>query len=572
MRSITFIAALRWLGFGALCFAVGYFLQKSNAPTDHHQHAKTESEILYTCSMDPQVRQSEPGDCPICGMELIPLAEANGAGPNTLVMSADALKLAEIQTTLVGGAAQAVDEIFLNGKIEPDERRVASQVAHVAGRIEQLFVTYTGERVRAGQALARLYAPELVNAQEELLAAIRLRGANSELAEAARRRLRAWKLPNKLLENLEQNGTIQREVVVRADRGGVVARRQVAVGDYVAAGTPLLELIDLQRLWAVFEAYESDLPRLPLGATIAFSTPALPGKTFQARVSYIDPFIDPATRTASLRAEINNPQQQLKPEMFIRGTVSVGNSGSKVELSIPKTAVLWTGKRSVVYVRVAAATPTFEFREVVLGEPRGEHYPVLEGLSAGEEVVTHGAFVIDAAAQLNNQNSMINRRIAAGPVSDPDYQASRRPEQEKGLAQLLDQYLALKDALVADNPGVARQVGKKLLAVLTQAPNLPLQNDADRYWAEHWANALTHTQVLERGDLAEQRQQFEGISRSVIKLVKAFGSQNGQYYLQHCPMAFDDRGADWLSQNQEVRNPYFGAEMLTCGTVKAVLD
>lgn len=563
------LTLLAGLGLGYLVFGrkAGHAHEPAAAPAKAAQ-AATE----YTCSMHPQIRQPEPGICPLCNMDLIPLDASSNTDPTVLEMTSEAIKLADIQTTLIGRGSVAGKRLLLSGKVQPDERRAASQVAHVPGRIEQLYVTYTGENVRQGQPLARLYSPQLVNAQKELLEAIRFKGKDSDLAEAARTRIRFWKVPETLIQEVENSGKIQKEITVRADRNGVVMARKVSVGDYVEEGMPLFELMDLNRVWVLFEAYEADLANIRPGIPIQFTTPAAPGRTFAARVTFIDPLIDPESRTASVRAEIDNPGGWLKPEMFVKGEL-LSVAQAQKGLIVPKTAVLWTGKRSVVYVKVPnMAVPSFQYREVELGAPSGNGYLVESGLETGEEVVTNGAFVIDAAAQLNNQQSMMNRMVSvagqAKPAA-PDFRADIPAVFRKQWTAVIDAYLGLKDALVETNPKKSLPFAGQMLQRLNAVEGLTLSGEAARFWQQQSGGMKANLKNIDNSqDVEEQRRQFFFLSELVIQTAKAIGGGETMLYVQHCPMAFNNQGGDWISAQREIRNPYFGDQMLTCGVVK----
>jgi Cu(I)/Ag(I) efflux system membrane fusion protein len=546
--------------------------------THSHEHpiqsGNTSTEAtVYTCSMDPQIRQNEPGDCPICGMVLTPLEAKASKDPRVLEMSEEAIRLADIQTTVVGAGKNVGKKIALSGKIQPDERAIATQVTHIPGRIERLFVSFTGEQVRKGQAVARLYSPPLVAAQQELLEAIRFKGKNSELAEAARSKLRYWKVAEEFIQKVEEEGKIQREITLYAERGGVVMARKVAVGDYVEEGSALFELSNLGQLWAMFEAYEVDLAHIRVGNEISFTTPALPGRSFRGRITFIDPLIDPQSRTASLRAEIQNPGGMLKPEMFIQGELSA-SVASKSALEVPKTAVLWTGKRSVIYLKKAdAEIPTFEYREVELGESTADAYLVIKGLQTGDEVVTNGAFVIDAAAQLNNQQSMMNKLVAKDvehtAMTTPDLRSQVSPVFRQELDVLAKTYLQVKDDLVKTNAKASSTHAVDLAKQLEKMQNPGLPNEALAFWKTQHAALLQHVaRIRAVTNVEAQRVQFDFVSRLLIDTYKAFGSGQAALYVQHCPMAFNNRGADWLSREEKILNPYFGDEMLNCGYVK----
>jgi len=370
------------------------------------ENSDTEKSIIWTCSMHPQIRKNEPGNCPICGMELIPLAESD-ASMTTIELSLSAIELANIRTTKVE-IAKPEKEIHLQGKIKLDERRLSNQVAQVQGRIEKLYVTFTGEKVKAGQKLASMYSPELITAQKELLEAAKRKTENPYLYEAAKRKLLQWELSARQIDEIESSGKVKDNIDIRAEVSGVVVKRNATVGDHVKPGQSLFQIADINKVWVVFEAYESDISWLHIGDEIEFKVSAFPGETFKKQISFIDPLIDPLTRTTAVRMELDNTKLKLKPEMFVDGIVQAKLPISKEQLIIPKSAVLWTGKRSIVYVKLSSTEGFFEFREVTLGHDLGGHYIVEKGLKQGELVVTNGAFKVDAAAQLSGKYSMMN--------------------------------------------------------------------------------------------------------------------------------------------------------------------
>ncbi|RKD86529.1 efflux RND transporter periplasmic adaptor subunit [Mangrovibacterium diazotrophicum] len=374
---------------------------------DHESEAET-----WTCSMHPQIRMDHPGKCPICSMDLIPLSSMQSdeetANPNDIVMTESAAKLAAVQTIVVGKGA-AEKQIYLQGKVQADERNLAEMTARFGGRIEKLFVNFTGQHVRKGEKLATIYSPDLITAQRELLEATKLKDSRPSLYKASREKLKLWDLTEDQISSIEKAGEPKTYFDILATISGTVMARHVAVGDYVKKGEPLFQLINLSQVWILFDAYESDLPWLRVGDPVNFTVQALPGKEFNGKISYIDPFMSGSSRVAKVRVVVSNPQQSLKPEMFVNGIVESDKAEKSNELLIPKSAVLWTGKRSVVYVKVPNTTnPTFSFREIELGPETGNYYVVANGLNEGEEVAVNGVFKIDAAAQLQGLPSMMN--------------------------------------------------------------------------------------------------------------------------------------------------------------------
>jgi len=402
---------------------LGWLLFHSSGKNDIKavQSAETANSKIWTCAMHPQIRMPQPGKCPICGMELIPLGQrsTSSVDPASIHLSKEAAQLANVLTSVVTKKAP-LKEGRLYGKVQADERLFQSQVAHVPGRIERLAINFTGEQVIKGQVLAEIYSPELITAQQELLETVKTKQLQPELYEASREKLRQWKLTDEQISKIENSGVIQNNFDVLSNTSGTVTARRVNTGDHVSQGTVLFDIADLSKVWIMFDAYESDLEFLHKGEKLSFTLQALPGVDFTGHIIFIDPVIDPLTRVAKVRVETGNQSGKLKPEMFATGNVSSTLPEYRNNVVIPKSAVLWTGKRSVVYVKQPGSEePVFKIREVELGPMLGESYVIINGLSEGEEIVTSGTFSVDAAAQLEGKPSMMNREGGKASAMPP---------------------------------------------------------------------------------------------------------------------------------------------------------
>lgn len=530
----------------------------------HHEHThEAEDGTVYTCSMHPQIRQNEPGKCPICGMALIPVgSKGNGeSGPYILEMTPEAVALANVATTRVKSGSTS-SSLRLTGKIQADEQRSRSIAANYPGRIDHLYVNFTGQEVTTGQKLATLYSPELVNAQKELLETVKIKGQQPALYEAAKEKLRLWKISDEQIVAIENGGEVQTQFDVFADASGIVITRNVSVGDFVQRGSVLFDVIDLSRVWVMMDAYESDLAYVKKGSDAKFQVSAYPGKEFTGKVTYIDPILNPDTRTTAVRAEIANPSGQLKPGMFVSSQLEGLASGSENGLLIPKTAVLWTGPRSVIYVQAGdKASPAFEMREVVLGSRVGEEYLVLSGVEEGEQIVSNGVFSVDAAAQLSGNYSMMMK---------PEDKTLDVPEEfTSQLTAFAQAYLAIKDALVNTDAQAVKTAVPAAKDKLSKVDMGLLGDKAHKAWMDLLKPIQASLEKIgSQTDVEEQRKHFEPLSDNLIEAVEYFGLRDMTLYRQYCPMAFRDKGAYWLSAEKEVRNPYFGEKMLTCGEVK----
>jgi Cu(I)/Ag(I) efflux system membrane fusion protein len=401
------LALIGGLVAGYLIFGGNSF---DGAVSEHNHSQESKSGEMWTCSMHPQIMQSEPGDCPICGMDLIPMeSETDGLAENQFKMSVNAVALANISTTKVGSSTSGDSTLKLSGTIEENEKAVATQASYFDGRIERLFINFEGEEVRNGQRLATLYSPELVSAQQELITAASLKASQPALYTAVRNKLKLWKLTEKQIEQIEQSGQIQENFPVHANVSGTVSEIMVEAGDYVKQGSPLFRIANLNTVWAVFDAYENQVSLLKEGQNIGIVTKAYPDKRFDAKISFINPVLNSATRTVEVRAVLNNPKGELKPGMFVAGALGLSQKTEDDTIIIPESAVLWTGERSVVYLKTDPNNPVFEMREITLGNAINGGYVVLSGLQNGDEIVTNGTFTVDAAAQLQGKKSMMNQ-------------------------------------------------------------------------------------------------------------------------------------------------------------------
>ena len=394
--------------------------------TGTETHAHHAEETIWTCAMHPQVQQTEPGQCPICGMDLIPVERSVTGDEDSarrVSLSKRAKILARVRTAKAERLGSGRVERRLLGRVDYDERSLRTVTAWVGGRIDRLHVSTTGERVKPGQVIASLYSPEFYTAHQDLIQARqqfeRLQNvatpSASRAAEAAlnasRDRLRLLGVPDRELRTMERAAKPSERARIRTPFGGTVIERLATQGSYVETGTGLYRVADLSTLWVQLDAYESDLPMLEAGQTVLLGVDALPGEVFKGRVTFVDPVLDANTRTARVRIEVKNQDQRLRPGMFVEARVqgdTAGKDTQEAPLVVPATAPLFTGRRSLVYVEVEdASKPTYEARVVVLGPRMGDLYPVLAGLREGERVVIHGAFAIDADLQIQGGDSMM---------------------------------------------------------------------------------------------------------------------------------------------------------------------
>ncbi|MGD2067180.1 MAG: efflux RND transporter periplasmic adaptor subunit [Gemmatimonadota bacterium] len=291
------------------------------------------------------------------------------------------------------------------GTVAYDETRLATVNPKIDGWVEELFVDFTGAPVREGQPLLAVYSPKLVSAQEELVLAARLlrdagegRPADNArgLLESARRRLAYWDIPEEEIRRIEETGEMRKTLTLRSPASGVVVEKNVVEGDRIMPGMTVYRIADLSRVWIEADVFEKDLGVVREGQTASASFEAFPGRAFAARVTYVYPTVSMDTRTGRIRLELPNPDQILKPGMYARISLDVPPTGKT--LVVPRSAVLSTGARSLIFVR--AADGTLVPREVTAGRTVGRHVEILAGVEAGERVVSSAAFLVDAESNL----------------------------------------------------------------------------------------------------------------------------------------------------------------------------
>ncbi len=584
-----------YICIGVIVFAVGIYVGSSSdtpeatpVSTEHAHDSDAgadDAETIWTCAMHPQIRLHEPGQCPICGMDLIP-DEAGHGGDGTagrVFLSPRAKQLAKVSTAPVEYRGTSVD-LRLLGRLEMDESQHRMITPWTGGRIDRLYVNNTGARIKKGQVVALLYSPEIYSAHQDLIAARRqverLKAASpiaknsaQRALEAARERLRLLGIPNADLREMEKAKQPWRQVKVRSSYSGTVTELPVAEGAYVEAGTPLYHTADLGNIWVQLDAYESDLPRVRVGRKVELEVESFPGETFRGKVAFVDPVVDPSHRTTRVRVEVPNPERKLRPGMFARAVLHAPDKKREEgTLVIPATAALFTGKRSVVYVEVPESKGGgYEPREVELGVRSGDVYPVISGLNEGERVVSRGVFAVDSDLQIRGGHSMMAHEddLQREARQGVDVSVEVSPEFRDGLRPILDGYVAIQERLAADDlPGAKRafdQLGSKTRAFK------PREHQA--LWKEFSSQITELTATGARSnDLKAARATFDTLSQVVIRMLGRLGNPlAGPLEIAFCPMANDGDGAQWLQRSGDIVNPYMGQAMLACGEIQSTL-
>jgi Cu(I)/Ag(I) efflux system membrane fusion protein len=569
-------------------FAIGklIFSGSSSFNTDQHQNETIEEH--WTCSMHPQIDMPTFGQCPICGMDLIPKEKNNGeeTALNSFLMSKNAMALANIQTLVVGEKLMNMSEgnsISLSGKIKANDKASAIQTAHFGGRLERLKYKSVGEYVSKGSLIATVYSPELVTAQNEFIEALDIKNEQPELFLAVRNKLKNWKISEKQIQQIENDKKVITNFNMYANVSGYIDEILVEEGNHVKEGSPLFKVSNLASVWAVFDVYEQDIKQFKKGQQLIIKVNAYPEKEFEAKIDFINPILNTKTRTVEVRATLSNAKKLLKPGMLLRSRVLLSKKNNSVNkqssIEIPKKAVMWTGKRSIVYVKTDKNKPVFELREIDLGNRVGDSYQVLKGIKNGDEIVVNGTFTVDATAQLQGKRSMMNTSIK--------YKESNKNEEQGKLIERIEvsskfksqlnavfkDYFKIKDAFVLTD---AKNVNEKSTQMLLDLEKIKMgllkKAEAHKIWMDQLSIIKPTLEKLQTEiNIEKQRIAFIDLSNAMIVLANTFGVEN-TIYVQHCPMADDNKGADWLSFEKEIRNPYFGDKMLQCGSVEQIIE
>ncbi|MFA7236363.1 MAG: efflux RND transporter periplasmic adaptor subunit [Phycisphaeraceae bacterium] len=522
----------------------------------------------YTCGMHPWVVLPQPGDCPICGMKLVPLDPAKFTGEvtiNPVVARNIGVRVSPVTT------GPLVKTLRTVGGIDYDETRLYDVNIKTPGWIEKLYVDQLGQPVRKGDALFDLYSPELYAAQDEYLAAAAAKGEQG-LLNAARTRLRFFDISDEQIAAMEQRGKPEKTLRFTSPADGVVIAKQAVDGMKVDAGMQVYRIADLSRVWVMVTLYEDQLPYVTVGQEAVMSLSYIPGQAFAGKVVYIYPYLDKKTRQITVRLAFDNPTGLLKPGMF--ATVEIHSTLATDRTLAPRSAIIDTGERQVAFVSLGDGK--FEPRDVKTGvQTENDQIEIIDGLKPGEMVVTSGQFLIDSEARMRESLAkMIKGDLAAdqkatAATTGPSEIAALPDDAAKALNQLLTHYLNIQSRLAGDS--TADMAGESQAIAQTVDDLLKVRMRDEHFWHQHTEVATVRGKALELTRITElkpARQAFADLSTALNKLLLAtgvpptFGKEVEQL---HCPMfRAGQGGTTWLQIAGEVRNPYFGSTMLGC--------
>ena len=503
--------------------------------------ADAEKKILfYQSPMHPWVKSDKPGRCTVCGMELVPVYEG-GKGfdqaTSDIVMLPEGSPNVTNVRTLEVKRQPLTRTLRVAGMIDDDDSRHRILSAYTGGRIEKLFVNFEGAEVQAGEPLATFYSKELFNAANEYK--VLAKQANPPLLASAELRLLQMGLTPEQIAKIPKRADNDIFFEIVAPLTGTVVKRHVYEGQYVQEGEKLFEIADFSKMWFQFIAYEQDLPFLKIGQEVTVRTAALPDKVFKAAVKFINPNMDDTTRSARVRVEIDNPNRELRHKLYADATVALE---APEVVAVPRTAILWPGSNPRVYVEQEKGA--YQQRRVILGRAGDDAWEVLEGVKAGERVVASGNMLIDGQAQLNNLAAPVDETIT---THDPAMEMTA--EEHDAMEKYLTAVAALTETLAADDV-------KAFNDALSKLPAPP--------------KGLSAQAPAPAADLAAARKGFLPLSEAVAEYARQVRGHFPTLKIFRCPMT-DQAGegmpknAKWIQLTAELRNPFFGREMIDCG-------
>ena len=529
---------------------------------DHHGSAGARKVAFYQSPMHPWIKSEQPGQCTICGMQLSPVYEGDpgfSTDANVVSLTKSGVTVTGIETTTV--KRQAIQRgIRVSGMIDDDDSAHRRLSATADARVEKLFVNYVGAEVEAGQPLATLYSPTLrtVFSEYQLITQQPASAQRTQLLSGIRERLLRLGMSDKDLAAAAHSDKVPLEIKILAPITGTVVSRNVYEGQYVKEGDMLFELGDFSKMWFVFDAYERDIPWIRVGLEVEITTPALPGRILKAPIAFIDPNLNPETRSAKIRVVLDNPlskepgkhRHELLHKLYAEGRILTESAPT---LTVPRSAVLWPAGKPLVYV--VKGEGVYEPREVQVGGAGDGVWEIAGGLSEGDQVVTTGNLLLDGQAQIN--------RPPEQPASAPKNTLTEA--QRKAALDFFTVVAELGGTLAADTPGDFKTAAAKLPATVEAL----MKELGDR--AKKVAGVA---KLPENADLAAQRAAFYPLGEAAAELalalrredsgltsVKIFACDMAQ---GNVPSAPKERG-HWIQLTSQLRNPWWGAEMLECG-------
>lgn len=574
----------------AIAAGLGWYFGRSSTETGGETTSGDRKIAFYQSPMHPWIKSDQPGNCTICGMKLTPVYEGEkgfDSDSSVVALSSNAINTVNVQTEQVQ-VRPLQRTIEVAGTIVSDRTRNRVISAYVDGRVEKLFVNYVGAEVKEGEPLATLYSPNLLTAEREystllaqtnLASSPQLRAEHERLVQAAAQRLQRLGMSAAQISELAHKAGTNFTTQVVSPISGTVINRAVFEGQYVKEGDKLFEISDLGKMWFIFDVYEQDLAWIQPGQQVQVSSSAIPGKTFEGPITFIDPTINETTRSAKVRVELVNPlveangaqRRELLNNLYARGKIQIQ---SEPFLAVSRTAVLNPGDGPRVWVDEGGGA--YQARPVTLGWNGAGFVQVIEGLAEGERVVTTGNFLIDSQAQISGGGAGAGHQHGtespahehrSGEQDNDNHSAHEVTEKQAQAAkELITTSDLVNQGLAADR---IKEFNEHLAHLRDAATKVEKQFSGVPDLGELAANVSKEGKLGATENLDQARKTYMAFSKAVADFASALKNTDPQFpgKVYKCPMyPAPGKTAFWVQSDGPIRNPFYGSEMLDCGT------
>ncbi|WP_138995084.1 efflux RND transporter periplasmic adaptor subunit [Larkinella sp. C7] len=560
--------------------------------SDGHSHGpEQEGGTTYTCPMHPQVMQSAPGTCPICAMDLVPVTKTGGKGADrsavAIILSESQMQLAHVTVQPVS-AGSISNATVLNARLAANQEQTEVISSRVSGRIERLVVKESGQFVRKGQVLYEIYSEQLLTDQQEYLVALQQENELKEpryeqFRKAAEQKLRLSGMTPDQIRQLARTRKVQPRIPFVAPAGGTVTEVAASEGQYVSEGALLYRLVNLGQLWVEADLYAGESNYIKVGDQVGVEVVGSEERlNLTARVAFINPEYRTGSQVLTMRAILANPGSKFQPgqqaRVFIRHGIQRG-------LTLPTDAVVRAGDGAVVFIQTG--TGTFRPRKVETGTETDQRVAITKGLIGTEKIAMSGAYLLYSELILKKGINPITAKIDEEDVQTASNQketpvaeqaASPNVQQtpdafKKQLTLVYEASLKLTEALIRSDARQAQTAAGGAEKAISSVDMNLLSGATHQEWMKHESTMKAALKIIRTtNNLEKQRTAFAGFEDGLYRSVKAFGITDKPAYRQYCPMAQNNKGGYWLSDQKTIRNPYFGEAMLSCGETKEVIQ